>query len=322
MSVFSRLPLAVVTAVGAVLLVPTAASADEPDLPAGPLSECVADLTAADLGGCLPPAPQEESTPPAGGGTTETQRTANTLGVPLGSGQDTEQTPVEQQDVPALQEADAPDPAALCADLREGLANLPIGIGPLAGLVDQLCAAAEADPLAGLQELLEGLLAQLPSLTDPAAGCGALIDAIEQGGAALGVDPTPLTGLIEQLCSFIPGEAPAVPTETPKPQPQPQPAAQPAVQYANCDDARAKGAAPVYAGQPGYRPALDSDNDGIGCEVDTAAAPVAYTTPTGTGRLAYTGAEPKPYLAAGAAALGLGGLLQFAGRRRRVDADG
>ncbi|MCZ9884553.1 excalibur calcium-binding domain-containing protein [Arthrobacter sp. B2a2-09] len=38
------------------------------------------------------------------------------------------------------------------------------------------------------------------------------------------------------------------------------------VYYANCTAARAAGAAPIYRGQPGYRPALDRDNDGIACE--------------------------------------------------------
>lgn len=36
--------------------------------------------------------------------------------------------------------------------------------------------------------------------------------------------------------------------------------------YANCSDARAAGAAPIYQGQPGYRSALDRDNDGVACE--------------------------------------------------------
>ena len=38
------------------------------------------------------------------------------------------------------------------------------------------------------------------------------------------------------------------------------------VHYRRCDDARAAGAAPIYAGQPGYRPELDRDSDGIACE--------------------------------------------------------
>lgn len=36
--------------------------------------------------------------------------------------------------------------------------------------------------------------------------------------------------------------------------------------YANCTEARNAGAAPIYAGQAGYRSALDRDSDGIACE--------------------------------------------------------
>jgi endonuclease YncB( thermonuclease family) len=38
------------------------------------------------------------------------------------------------------------------------------------------------------------------------------------------------------------------------------------VYYRNCTDARAAGAAPLYRGQPGYRPEMDGDGDGIACE--------------------------------------------------------
>ena len=40
----------------------------------------------------------------------------------------------------------------------------------------------------------------------------------------------------------------------------------PGAYYPNCDAARAAGAAPIYAGEPGYRPPLDADDDGIACE--------------------------------------------------------
>ncbi|MHC9294226.1 excalibur calcium-binding domain-containing protein [Mycobacterium sp. LTG2003] len=36
--------------------------------------------------------------------------------------------------------------------------------------------------------------------------------------------------------------------------------------YPNCAAARAAGAAPVYAGQPGYSSKLDRDGDGVACE--------------------------------------------------------
>lgn len=38
------------------------------------------------------------------------------------------------------------------------------------------------------------------------------------------------------------------------------------VYYENCDAARAAGAAPVHAGEPGYGSHLDRDGDGVGCE--------------------------------------------------------
>lgn len=44
------------------------------------------------------------------------------------------------------------------------------------------------------------------------------------------------------------------------------PAAPASVYYGNCSAARAAGAAPVYAGSPGYGVHLDRDRDGVGCE--------------------------------------------------------
>jgi len=38
------------------------------------------------------------------------------------------------------------------------------------------------------------------------------------------------------------------------------------VLFRHCGEARAAGAAPIYRGQPGYRPEMDSDGDGIACE--------------------------------------------------------
>jgi hypothetical protein len=35
--------------------------------------------------------------------------------------------------------------------------------------------------------------------------------------------------------------------------------------FASCDDARAAGKAPLYAGQPGYRSELDPDGTGLAC---------------------------------------------------------
>ena len=58
-----------------------------------------------------------------------------------------------------------------------------------------------------------------------------------------------------------------VPLPAPAPAPGPAPAPTPGnVSYENCDAVRAAGAAPLYAGQPGYVPKLDRDGDGIACE--------------------------------------------------------
>jgi len=38
------------------------------------------------------------------------------------------------------------------------------------------------------------------------------------------------------------------------------------VYYRNCREAWAAGAAPIRRGQPGYRPEMDGDNDGVACE--------------------------------------------------------
>lgn len=59
---------------------------------------------------------------------------------------------------------------------------------------------------------------------------------------------------------------PETSSEYPPPPPAPTPDAGSSVYYPNCKTARAAGAAPIYAGQPGYRPGLDRDGDGVACE--------------------------------------------------------
>ncbi len=57
------------------------------------------------------------------------------------------------------------------------------------------------------------------------------------------------------------------PQADPAPAPQPLVASPPASSYyKNCSEAKAAGAAPLYRGEPGYRSALDRDDDGVACE--------------------------------------------------------
>lgn len=58
-----------------------------------------------------------------------------------------------------------------------------------------------------------------------------------------------------------------------RPRPQASTARQPVISpapsgvyYRNCSAAWAAGAAPLYRGQPGYRPEMDGDGDGVACE--------------------------------------------------------
>ena len=68
-------------------------------------------------------------------------------------------------------------------------------------------------------------------------------------------------------------------------------------------------------GQPGYRPELDSDSDGVGCEVDAPRA-VAPSTAQPTGTLAYTGFDLESQLTVGWTLLMAGSALTVLARRR------
>ena len=60
------------------------------------------------------------------------------------------------------------------------------------------------------------------------------------------------------VATEAPAQAPAQPVQ--------QAPAQSSVYYETCADARAAGAAPLHRGEPGYRPGLDRDGDGVACE--------------------------------------------------------
>jgi endonuclease YncB( thermonuclease family) len=60
--------------------------------------------------------------------------------------------------------------------------------------------------------------------------------------------------------------AAATPASTPSTAATAAPPASGSTYYANCDAARAGGAAPLHTGDPGYRTGLDRDHDGTACE--------------------------------------------------------
>jgi Excalibur calcium-binding domain len=76
---------------------------------------------------------------------------------------------------------------------------------------------------------------------------------------------------LDQREQAIAAREAAVDAPQEEPAPPAAPAAAPApvtgsAYYANCDAARAAGDTPLFEGDPGYRPALDRDNDGVACE--------------------------------------------------------
>jgi endonuclease YncB( thermonuclease family) len=80
------------------------------------------------------------------------------------------------------------------------------------------------------------------------------------GTAGAGLWGAPCMGGLD-----LPVDRPGVPAPpTQEPQPDPEPAQD--AYYANCAEARAAGAAPIRRGEPGYRPALDRDDDGTACD--------------------------------------------------------
>lgn len=105
------------------------------------------------------------------------------------------------------------------------------------------------------------------------------------------------------------------PTVTPTVVPTTPPATTPAPLYANCDAVRAAGKAPILSTEPGYTLDLDSDKDGIGCEVVEGNAAPGGLALTGT-----SGGNPVPWIAGSGAFLILAGAgLMFLIRRNRQD---
>ncbi len=80
------------------------------------------------------------------------------------------------------------------------------------------------------------------------------------------VAPAPVEPLPVAPAPGPPAPAPAVPAIPAPVVPDPAPAPA-APYYANCDAVKAAGAAPIRAGDPGWQPKFDgNDDDGIGCE--------------------------------------------------------
>jgi hypothetical protein len=76
--------------------------------------------------------------------------------------------------------------------------------------------------------------------------------------------PIPASWRAEKPEDLTPGPPPAA--AAPRASERRALAAAASVYYRGCNEARAAGATPIYRGQPGYRPEMDGDDDGIACE--------------------------------------------------------
>ena len=97
------------------------------------------------------------------------------------------------------------------------------------------------------------------------AGCGGQLAPTNRQAPAAASSPAPVAERAPAVAAPAPA-APAPAAPAPADVPAPAAPAPASVFYANCSAAKAAGAAPILAGQAGYRAGLDRDLDGIACE--------------------------------------------------------
>ncbi len=88
-------------------------------------------------------------------------------------------------------------------------------------------------------------------------GAAAVLGALVGAAPSLDRAAPAFADMIRQAARPAGGDAGTPPARSP---------AASGVYYFRCAEARAAGVAPIYAGQPGYRSALDRDGDGVACE--------------------------------------------------------
>lgn len=152
------------------------------------------------------------------------------------------------------------------------LVGIGIGYALPGGFTDE----SASQPVAGYTEPLPELDSESP-LPAPAPVAGPAPRAVADTALVPNADqePAPPSAPMADPASApqpapmeegAPAQQP-VPIDEPAPALQPEPVAPAAVYYANCTAVRAAGAAPIFAGQPGYGTHLDGDKDGIACDV-------------------------------------------------------
>ncbi len=126
---------------------------------------------------------------------------------------------------------------------------------------------AEHDAMATILSDCNGILAptnqMAPSVAAPA-------EPVEEAAPVVPVAPAPPAPapapvVPEPVAPPVVAPAPVAPAPAPVAPAAVAPVA-PGASYANCAAVRAAGAAPIYAGTPGFQAKFDGDGDGVGCE--------------------------------------------------------
>lgn len=133
---------------------------------------------------------------------------------------------------------------------------------------------------------LLGAVTHRPAMA-PMAGPG-LAEAFEHGTGEGGAKPAGPAGTPDDHLSGPDRPQVAAPRLSSTPTPAPSTAAF----YPNCTAARAAGVAPIPRGKPGYRAALDEDNDGFACDTTSAGSTPTPAGPTPT--VSGTGVPVNP----------------------------
>lgn len=146
-----------------------------------------------------------------------------------------------------------------------GVAAFVLGIAAGQGTADDDKATQTAE---AAQSSVIQLEDQNEELSDELAETKKLVDAAASASPQTVVETQVVTET-QTVTETV--TAPPPPAPAPAPQPAPSYGAVPdtgggSVYYQNCTEAKAAGAAPLYAGQPGYRAGLDRDGDGVACE--------------------------------------------------------
>lgn len=133
-----------------------------------------------------------------------------------------------------------------------------VGLMTAAGLLLVGCVAGVAELAGGQDDEPD-----VEVTTAAPAGVNRVVPSASATSAVASPSPSPTVSSPAPKATTKKSPAPARTTKAPPPPPEDEPDD---VYYANCSEARAAGAAPLYRGEPGYRKGLDRDGDGVACE--------------------------------------------------------